>query len=389
MPLHFFMVQEENMKKLTRLLWALALLCLLVSSACSKKETTQADPNWERVLSFDDDPLIESIQSLTVFKDQLYAAAADWYAGGTVWRTKDGGKWERVSEPGFGTHANYMTAYLFVFQDKLYAGTGCPEWHNLSGVNEDYCGVSMVYRTEDGKKWEAVDIAGFGDKDNQYVPIFAEFQGRLYAGTYNPKGTQIWRSQTGDPGSWEKVMSASPNNDATGLIVFKNQLYAIFATLGMTSPLSVWHTADGENWEQVIFKGNTCNFPGGITVFREALYFGVMDCNGRSEIWWTEDGNDWKVTGQNGFGTEGVALVTTLGVYQENLVAMAVDMHTGMEVWESADGQQWKQVNQDAFGSLHSTWNTWPTKGIAVFKDRLYVGTWGRGEIFRSSFPSQ
>ena len=377
------------MKKFMRLLWAAAVLCLLVSPACSKTETTQADPNWEKVLSFDDDHLIESIQSLAVFKDQLYAAAADWYAGGTVWRTKDGKRWTRVSEPGFGTQTNYMTAYLFVFQDKLYAGIGCPEWHNLSGTWDDSCGVGMVYRSADGKKWEAVDTAGFGDKDNEYVPIFAEFQGMLYAGTYNPKGPQIWRSQTGDPGTWQKVISSSTNNDSAGLIVFKNQLYAIFSTLGMTSPMTVWHTVDGVKWEQVEFSENTCSFPGGFSVYKDALFIGMLNCSTGSEIWWTEDGKVWKVTGQNGFNTPGLAMVTTLGVYQDNLVALAVDMHTGMEVWESADGQQWKQVNQDAFGSLHSTWNTWPTKGIAVFKDRLYFGSWGRGEIFRSNFPSQ
>jgi hypothetical protein len=93
------------------------------------------------------------------------------------------------------------------------------------------------------------------------------------------------------------------------------------------------------------------------------------------------------VTGKK-TNTPALALPTTLGVYQEKLVTLAVDMHTGMEVWESADGQQWKQVNLDGFGSMHSTWNTWPMKGIAVFKDRLYVGSWGRGEIFRSNFQS-
>jgi hypothetical protein len=281
-----------------------------------------------------------------------------------------------------------MTAYLYVFQDKLYAGAGCPEWHNLSGTWDEYCGVGMIYRSEDGKKWEAVDTEGFGDKDNQYVPIFAEFQGWLYAGTYNPKGPQVWRSQTGDPGSWEKVMTSSTNNDSTGLIVFKDQLYAMFGTVGMTTPLTVWHTADGVSWEQVDFSENTCSFPGGFSVYKDALYIGIINCSSGSEMWWTEDGKDWKVTGQNGFNTP-VALVTTLGEYRDKLVALGVDMHTGMEVWESADGQQWKQVNQDAFGSMHSTWNTWPTKAIAVFKDRLYVGSWGRGEIFRSNFPSQ
>ena len=375
------------MKKWTRLLWALAALCLLVSPACSKKEatqTTQTDPNWERVLSFDDDPLIESIQSLAVFKDQLYAAAADWYEGGTVWRSKDGSRWQRVSQPGFGTQTNYMVAYLYPYQDKLYAGTGCPEWHNYS---EDNCGVSMIYRSEDGKKWEAVDTTGFGDQDNQYVPIFAEFQGKLYAGTYNPKGSQIWRSQTGDPDSWEKVVTSSTNNDSVGLVFFKDQLYAIFGTLGMTTPLSIWHTADGVSWEQEELSGNTCSFPGGFAVFQDALYVGVLKCDSGGETWWTADGKEWKVAGPNG---SQVDLLTALGVYHENLVAMGLDLTTGAEVWESATPRSfWKQVSLDAFGTNHSTWATWPTKGIAVFKDRLYLGTWGRGEIYRSSFPSQ
>ncbi len=215
------------MKKLTRFLWAAAVLCLLVSPGCSKKEeAAQADPNWEKVLSFDDDPLIESIQSLAVFKDQLFVGASDYYYGGTVWSSKDGKKWSRVSEPGFGTKTNYMITSLYVFQDRLYAGTGCPTWHNHGDANTDSnCGKAMLYRTADGKKWEAVETAGFG-YENEPITTLAEFQDSLYAGTNNSAGSQIWRSRTGTPGDWEQVKGDFlANNSSPYLIVFKDQLY--------------------------------------------------------------------------------------------------------------------------------------------------------------------
>jgi hypothetical protein len=165
-----FMIQEETMKKLTRLFWAVAALYLLISPlACNKRETAQTDPNWERVLSFDDNHLIESIQSLTVFKDQLYAGVADWYAGGTVWRTKDGNKWTRVSEPGF---APKLQSLFAVFQDMLYAGTSCPSWHNLSengmipAALHDY----PVWR------WKSEMVEPSGGIRNECVPSSLNFR---------------------------------------------------------------------------------------------------------------------------------------------------------------------------------------------------------------------
>ncbi len=57
-----------------------------------------------------------------------------------------------------------------------------------------------------------------------------------------------------------------------------------------------------------------------------------------------------------------------------------------MVVWETADEVQWNPVTRDAFGSQSAFYNS---GAMAVFKDRLYIGSWGRGEVFRSSLPTK
>ena len=68
---------------------------------------------------------------------------------------------------------------MAVFNDSLYLGTGNA--------------VAKVWRTDDGVIWEQANIDGFGDNDNKRIHSLIVFDGYLYAGTGNRKGTEIWR----------------------------------------------------------------------------------------------------------------------------------------------------------------------------------------------------
>ena len=55
--------------------------------------------------------------------------------------------------------------------------------------------------------WDRVATGGFGDASNVGIDRLTEFNGQLYAGTWveDGSGAQIWRTPSGNAGSWSQV----------------------------------------------------------------------------------------------------------------------------------------------------------------------------------------
>lgn len=236
----------------------------------------------------------KTIMNMSVFDGYLYAATVDDVnssIGGQIWRTSDGLTWTNVVTNNFGlgaTHPNIWWAFE-VFEGQLYAGTG------------GYTGSGLLYRTNDGINWLPVTIDGFGDSNNLAIPCLAVFNDYLYACTRSTSdiGAQVWRSRTGDPGTWVKVATGglgNPNyNRPNGLIVANNTLYL---TLTVKQSLigadgdQVWSTNDGLTWVPEISNGwgdanNSFSdySDKGATVFKNSLYIGMNNPNTGGQIW--------------------------------------------------------------------------------------------------------
>ena len=108
-----------------------------------------------------------------------------------------------------------------------------------------------IYRTRDGKNWQLVfqtkptDAFGVVGVEDMIV-----YQGDLYAATAYTEGTdlygtQIWRSSTGNPGSWVQIgdnaslQGTWPDRGSLG--VFKGDLYLTDAD----SPTPAVYRMDG------------------------------------------------------------------------------------------------------------------------------------------------
>ncbi len=102
--------------------------------------------------------------------------------------------------------------------------------------------------------WEQSNIDGFGAASNDTIEALVEYKGRVYAGTHNDTGGQVWRKEL--EGSLEQFMSSglgdTHNTAISALSVVGENLY--LGTANSASGAEVWKT-DGTNSEQINSDG--------------------------------------------------------------------------------------------------------------------------------------
>jgi hypothetical protein len=133
-----------------------------------------------------------------------------WRTNGTLNGTGPDLIWEQIEDNGFGDNYNGGILSSIVFNGSLYMGT-----MNFNNGAE-------IWRTRDGVNWTSVttigfkDIAGFKAFGNGYMWCMFNYSDMLFVGTMNPIfGCQVWRSPSGEPGSFEQVNINGMNNERT------------------------------------------------------------------------------------------------------------------------------------------------------------------------------
>jgi hypothetical protein len=216
----------------------------------------------------------------------------------------------------------------------------------------------------------------------------------IYAGTWNVSdshGGEIWRSSTGDSGSWSRVVQNGFNDDTNNsgiqsAAVYNNYLYA--GTGNHNTGGEVWRTSDGTSWIQVNTDGfgDQYNYRIVLKPFNEYLYAGTYNYwdsdNPGCELWRCQvcDGSDWsQVPIAKGFGDTENRWIQAMTVYENMLYAFTMNSSTGVEVWRSTYGVNWIQFNQDGFGDSSNVYVVdW---GVTEFDETIYLGTsnWAHG----------
>jgi hypothetical protein len=111
--------------------------------------------------------------------------------------------------------------------------------------------------------WELVVDGGFGDKHNICAWSMAKYKEYLYVGTLNVvKGCQVYRSKTGDKGTWKQVNVNGFGNKSGGartMLVFKDLLWIV--TYSRRSGSQVWVT-NGEDDKEGLIKWKQANLDG-------------------------------------------------------------------------------------------------------------------------------
>jgi len=239
-------------------------------------------------------PQNENFKDMQVFDGQLCGGTWNEQDGAEVWCTNNGLDWSQKNQSGFGESSNMVIWSGHVFGGQLYFGlqnTGDPE-NDLDGDGRllrtaSLAGVPVweeVYRTEPGIPWGNI----LGDLD-----------GFLYISVPSEEGIMIYRSPSGDSGSWQAAslpgIDYDPQNQAVladGSAV--HQGYLIIGVVGGQTPFRLWRT-DGfrgaeipaDAWEQIPTSGfeDPYNIYVQLASFENALYAWTSNPVHGQQVW--------------------------------------------------------------------------------------------------------
>ncbi len=330
------------------------------------------------------DPCNQGVWAMEAFAGKLYAATR-CDGGAQVWRTADGTAWNQFTAPW--SISTTIGLDMQPFGAYLYLGTDGP-------------GGAQIWRT-DGLSWGLSASEGFGNPNNFDVIATAVFSDTLYAATQNEvTGLEIWRSASGNLGSWAKVFSAGA--DATGfgshalMDVFQGSLYlginrGEFMVDGNHAEL--WRTSDGTTWTPVFTDGlgNPNNSSlSAMAEFGGYFYIGFRNIIDGGQVWRSTNGADWVNVISGGSGNIDNTRPYGLIVYAGQLYLVYSNYVTGGEVWQTADGLTWKQIAAYGWGDMNNQNIDYVDKSAAVFGHALYIGTLNNftgGEVWQYSLP--
>jgi len=354
---------------------------------------TPGVPGWDQVnINGFGDLDNFGIGTLASFEGQLYAGTYN-NESAQIWRSSDGTTWNGVMVGGFGDLNNVIVDHLFEFSGNLYAGTG----------NDDDTNGGEMWRSADGTTWNSIVTDGFGNPDNAEIYRFAEFNAQLYASTWSwdiayQRG-EIWRSASGDSGSWTKVVNDGfgdlNNGTMLSFEIYAGNIYT--GTYNSTTGGEIWRSASGDldSWTQINSDGfgdAGNNAVSGLAVYDSYLYGITRHSEGSGVQVWrcqTCDSTDWAQVVSNGFGNADTWRNSALEVYNGQLYAVVGNPVTGLEVWRTLDGTNWNQIGYAGFGDSNNFTLYWDNV-TTVFDNAFYVGTINRGnggEIWQLQVP--
>jgi len=293
--------------------------------------------------------------------------------------------------------------------------------------------ATQIYENDE---WEQVVDHGFGNKNNLHAWSMKEYKGFIYVGTRNVvDGCQIYRSITGDNGTWVQVnkdgfCADNKSEGARHMIVYADLLWVI--TISWQYGAQVWVT-DGEdldgdgilNWKKANIngfgQGNITVETRSIAIFDEKLYVGagtkdnhplLYRYDGPTEFniidptkWtlikdWYEDpeynpdlflvGDICNFTGSDGKSYLYASIITgvtpLLRKLRENfsvinfLKTIKIILYRKGQIWRY-DGLSWELVGKELFKTTNLMVST-----FTVLNKSLYASTanWLGGEIWKT-----
>ena len=160
---------------------------------------------------------IESSHLCRSIDDVLYAGTYNAETGGQIWTSTGNGVWSQLTGDGFGNPYNVGIDHFFKFDDKVYVST----WANDTEGGE-------LWRIDSPTEWTRVVEDGFGDPTNGEIWHLTEFNDQLYATTWSytdTHGVEMWRSPSGDQGTWSQVVDNGFNGDVNNMTILNTAVF--------------------------------------------------------------------------------------------------------------------------------------------------------------------
>ena len=310
------------------------------------------------------------ISALAEFSGQMYATTTN-NAGAQVWRTSDGKAWNNFTPSApFATTAIYDARN---FGNYLYIGT-------LVETGGE------IWRTN-GTTWERVATGGLGDPNNVAFAAFGVFVNTLYVATANlVTGIEIWRSSTGNDGSWTQVNADGFGGGATWDPItfsgaFGGHLYVgLGRKIGATGSIAeLWRSNDGTTWTSVFTNGlgdanNT--YVSAFAATGPSLLIGLRNTVSGGQIWRTANGTTFNPITTNGHDNPNNTRPYGLLIHEDTLYIVYSNYVTGAEVWRgNAPPVSDQRIVQGGWGDAHNKIADYFDKAHVSFNGSLYIGT--------------
>jgi sugar lactone lactonase YvrE len=368
--------------------------------------------------------------------------------------TRDVPGWSQLNVNGWGQQWNDRASG---FVDYTPLGTGEEMLYTITEPTTDTAYSPQVWRMRADKSWEAVSAPRFGDKNNLSLVNMKAFQGGLFVSTWNNAGAQIWScsqaSLCDKSSDWknESLRGLGLNSDSPGIIAmqeYNGKLYAGTFNWHPGAPDQPWTSDGAELWA---FDGTSWNslrhfsadvtgtitLPGiqSMTVFNDELVIGATsETVGHAELWtlntmsdspvWTPRKTDFGINNLyiNSLHVYGANLYvgtnntvdhamlyrfspdyTTIAevvvpdgfgdLHNDNIRAMTSDAThiyalvandaTGLQIWWSTTGDRdvtpgssWtKYLGDDGFGNSNNA-TVDLDSSVIFWKGRMVVGAW-------------
>jgi len=290
--------------------------------------------------------------------------------------------WKQANIDGFGVRSNLGVWSMAEYNQTVYAGT-----HNPNG--------GEVWRKLPSGAWEKTAGAGFGMEGNNGIDSLLEYNGYLYASTYNEAGHggEIWRSQTGNNLSFQRVVSGGSgsstpdleNSEFYKLYIHDNQICATTWSDGQTHGAEIWCSASGaaDTWTRTVSNGFGNIYNWGILDILEIggmQYAGTYNNVEGGQIYRSDNGVNWTPVGQPGLGDPAAYYaVSALAEFQGYLYAGFARLGgAGSALWrcQVCNGTDWESVTQaeNGFGNPDNRLSP----GLVSYRGALYMVTGNR-----------
>ncbi|HMP77416.1 MAG TPA: hypothetical protein PKE12_14060 [Kiritimatiellia bacterium] len=341
-----------------------------------------------------DIPHFQGVRNMMVYRSasddapQLYAMT--WSPqkgpGPMLLRSTDGEHFEPI--PMAGALASQFSTFrpMVVMEDGrlITAPTGRTGSANSAGV-------ALVMETNDprGQTWTQVNENNFGDDHNETIFEMAAFNGHVYAGTLNPEGFQLWKTDAlgKPPYTWKRVLKRGgdrgPVNEGVGsLCVFNNALYvgSVINNGGYDrkygigpAPVEIIRVHPDDSWDLVMGDGRLTD--DGMKMPLSGLG-GGFDKFFNSYLWRMCVHDGWLYAGTFAWS----ALLHYIprdkwpdaakSLFDKDRTKMIVDRVGGFDLWRTRNGATWLPVTQNGFGNTYN----WGVRTMASSPYGLFVG---------------
>lgn len=305
---------------------------------------------------------------------------------------------------------------FIIFCSALFL-SGCTETANLDNGNikdQRARGLTGSFDSDpveneplesESSEWIQVIADGFGDSSQDTVPEMEVFEGYLYASTSpTDKGNaKLWRSDSGDPDSWESVTHFDPALSGDKSIhsfgvTSLNEGYIWLGTGNKVKGAMIYQSQDGINWtgisergfgnpaltgvspHMVVFQGTDDDAP--------YLYAG-MGSHGEGtpgQVWRipyeSADPDDWELLVDFADVNEKVQTITYFYAWDDTLY---FGTDAGGQLWESTDGVTFTENEYVGTGFGDKT--NYVLSSFVVFDEYFYVTTTNKygGQLWRSN----